>query len=58
MTVPRNDYLESEVLDASPAKLHLMLVEGAMRAAEKARLHWRAGKDDMACQSLIGRKRS
>jgi flagellar protein FliS len=53
MTIPPNDYLESEVLGASPAKLHLLLVEGAMRAAEKARAHWHAGKDDLACLSLI-----
>lgn len=53
MTIPRDDYLASEVLDASPAKLQLLLVEGAMRSAEKARAHWQAGENDLACQSLI-----
>ena len=53
MTIPRDDYLESEILDASPAKLQLLLVEGAVRAAEKARAYWRAAKDDLACEAII-----
>lgn len=32
----RNDYLESKVLTASGPRLHLMLVEGALRFAQRA----------------------
>ena len=53
MTTPRDDYLENEVLGASPAKLQLLLVEGAVRAAEKARSHWREGRNEPACEALI-----
>jgi flagellar protein FliS len=49
----RNHYLETEVLTATPQKLHLLLIEAAMRFAERARRHWREGSGDKAFQSLI-----
>lgn len=35
----RQHYLTTEVMTASPQKLHLMLIEGAMRFIHKARQH-------------------
>jgi len=53
MSTAHDGYLENEVLSASPAKLHLLLVEGAIRKAEQARRHWQDGHYDLACESLI-----
>jgi flagellar protein FliS len=49
----RNHYLETEVLTATPQKLHLLLIEAAMRFAERARHHWRDGNREKAFESLI-----
>lgn len=49
----RETYLAAEVLTAPPQKLHLLLVEGAIRACEKARNCWRENKPDQAAESLI-----
>jgi flagellar protein FliS len=49
----RSHYLETEVLTATPQRLHLLLIEAAMRFAERARRHWREGSGDNAFQSLI-----
>ena len=48
-----NQYLETEVLTATPQRLHLLLIEAAMRFAERARRHWREGNREKAFQSLI-----
>ena len=52
-TSARNQYLETEVLTATPQKLHLLLIEAAMRFAERARHHWRDGNREKAFQSMI-----
>jgi flagellar protein FliS len=49
----RNSYLATEVLTAPPQKLHLMLVEGALRFAQRAREHWRAGQPEHAAEALL-----
>ncbi len=46
-------YLATEVMTAPPQKLHLMLIEGAIRFAEKARQQRRAGEHEAACEALI-----
>jgi flagellar protein FliS len=46
-------YLQTEVLTAPPQKLHLMLIEGAIRSIERARQHWQEGDDEAACENLI-----
>jgi flagellar secretion chaperone FliS len=53
MTNARDGYLENEVLSASPARLHLLLVEGAVRSIEQTRQHWRSGHNELACDTLI-----
>ena len=53
-------YLEAGVLTATPQKLHLMLVEAALRAAVRAREAWEQEQDAEAraalthCQKLVG----
>jgi flagellar protein FliS len=49
----RENYLVTEVLTATPQKLHLMLVEAAIRAGQQARQHWRAGENEAASEALI-----
>ncbi len=49
----REEYLVTEVMTATPQKLQLMLIEGAMRFTEKGRMHWRAGERDSASEALI-----
>ncbi len=49
----RQTYLETEVLTAPPQKLQLMLVDGAIRFAEKAREHLQAERHDEACEATI-----
>lgn len=49
----RESYLATEVLTAPPQKLHLLLVEAAIRACEKARSFWHQKKDAEATEALI-----
>jgi flagellar protein FliS len=49
----RDDYLTTEVTTAPPQKLHLMLIEAAVRSAELARERWRAGQDGSASAALV-----
>lgn len=53
----RDTYLETEVLTATPQKLQLMLIDGALRFIELARHHWRNDKDEEACEALIRAQR-
>lgn len=52
-TLARESYLVTEVMTAPPQKLHLMLIEAAIRFAQKARTHWAAQENDLAVESLI-----
>jgi flagellar protein FliS len=49
---PRDAYLVAQVMTAPPQKLHLMLVEGAIRLAQRAQRHWAAKEDDRAAEAL------
>jgi flagellar secretion chaperone FliS len=49
----RDNYLETEVLTATPQKLRLMLIEGAIHAAERTRHFWSAGDKDLAFDTMI-----
>jgi flagellar protein FliS len=48
----RSAYLQTEVMTATPQRLRLMLIEGALRFASLAQEHWQAGRDQAAIQSL------
>ena len=49
----RNDYLATEVFTAAPQKLHLLLIEAALRLASQARDHWLAKEDEQGGECLI-----
>ena len=49
----RDTYLETQVKTATPQKLQLMLVEGAIRFAHQAIHHWEQQDEPAACESLI-----
>ena len=46
-------YLESEVLTASPQRLRLMLIDGAIRFARQTLVHWEVDHADAASQTLM-----
>lgn len=46
-------YLEDEVLTASPQRLRLMLIDGAIRFARQTLAHWQVDHADAAAQSLM-----
>ncbi len=46
-------YLENEVLTAPPEKLHLMLIQGAIRFIRQAQQHWQADRAEAATECLI-----
>ena len=50
---PRDVYLETQVATATPQRLRLMLIEGAIRRARLTIEHWREGRDELALESLI-----
>jgi flagellar protein FliS len=41
----RHKYLEHEVLSAAPQKLQLLLIEGAIRHTQRAKMLWRANSE-------------
>ena len=49
----QDHYLSTEVLTATPQKLHLLLVEAAIRSCEQARRQWNEGQAELACEALI-----
>lgn len=51
---PRDTYLETQVFTATPQKLQLMLLEGALRFARQAAEHWRLGRIYEGGEALIG----
>lgn len=46
-------YLESQVLTATPQKLRLMLIEGAIRFARQTMHHWEQGNNEQALETII-----
>lgn len=50
---PRDAYLVAQVMTAPPQKLHLMLIEEAIRLAQKAQRHWAAKENDRAAEALV-----
>jgi len=60
MTTPGNNYLETEVATATPQRLRLMLIDGAIRFANQALARWRADGYEHAadavgrCHEILG----
>lgn len=57
---PRNSYLETQINTATPQKLRLMLIEGAIRFATQTIEHWQQGRGEdglatlLRCQAVVG----
>ena len=49
----RDSYFENEVLTATPQKLHLMLIEAAIRLANQTIEHWREGRETQAAEAIV-----
>lgn len=52
-TVTRNDYLETEVMTATPQRLQLMLVEAAIRHTQLCKQCWQNGQEEEATEAVI-----
>jgi len=52
-TSARNAYLTTQVMTATPQKLQLMLIDAAIRAAERTQTCWEADDAEAASQSLL-----
>jgi flagellar protein FliS len=48
-----SSYLESKVLTAPPQRLHLMLIEGAIRFGRQAEEHLRSGNQSAAASAML-----
>ena len=49
----REAYIEDQILTATPQKLRLMLIEGAIRFAKRTLLHWENRDNEQALESII-----
>lgn len=49
----RDNYLATEVKTAAPQKLQWLLIEAALRSANRAAEYWRQGRDDMAIGRIV-----
>jgi flagellar protein FliS len=49
----REKYLEAQLMAATPQKLRLILIEGALRFARKTLEQWEAGESEPAFESLL-----
>lgn len=50
--IPHDEYLTNAVLTATPQRLHLMLIEAAIRHCERTRQLWNAGLEQQASEAL------
>ena len=50
---PQSAYLETQIATATPQRLRLMLIEGALRTARKTAEAWEQERKDEALESLI-----
>ncbi len=50
---PRESYLTTETMTATPQKLQLLLIEAALRSARRAGQQWRSGQNQPALESVI-----
>jgi flagellar protein FliS len=53
MDPSENKYLEAQIMTATPQKLRLMLIEGALRFARRTLELWEQSKPEEALESLI-----
>ncbi|HET6878621.1 MAG TPA: flagellar export chaperone FliS [Pirellulales bacterium] len=51
---PSDRYFESQVFTATPQRLQLMLIDGALQYARRALQHWQAGRIYEGGEAVIG----
>jgi flagellar protein FliS len=49
----RDNYLSTEVKTAAPQKLQWLLIEAALRSANRTREFWRQGDDERATEAIV-----
>lgn len=54
---PRDSYFETQIFTATPQKLRLMLLDGALTYARRAAEHWRQGRVYEGGEAIIGCQR-
>ena len=54
-SMARDNYLFTEVNTATPQKLQLLLIEAALRSANRARQYWQQGRDDRGRRGVVAR---
>ncbi len=52
-SMAQDAYLATEVTTAAPQKLQLLLIEAALRLANRARHFWKQDRNDLAIQALV-----
>jgi len=52
-TLVHDEYFTMQVLTAPPQKLHLMVIEAAIRAAQQAQTTWDNEDRGLSCEALI-----
>jgi flagellar protein FliS len=50
--IPHDEYLANQVMTATPQRLHLMLLEAAIRYCDRTRQLWHAGLEGPASEAL------
>ncbi|HWB07716.1 MAG TPA: flagellar export chaperone FliS [Pirellulales bacterium] len=50
-------YFENQIFTATPQRLRLMLIDGALHYARKAAVHWEQGRNYEAGEAIIGCQR-
>ena len=53
----RDTYLGTAVRTAAPQKLQWLLIEAALRSANRGREFWRQGRNDQAIEAIIHAQR-
>ncbi|NQT38327.1 MAG: flagellar export chaperone FliS [Planctomycetes bacterium] len=53
----RDQYLETEVMTATPQRLQVMLIDAALRSIEQTRYLWQQGDDEKGSEALIRAQR-
>jgi len=53
LSTAREKYFNTDVRTATPQRLQLMLIEAALRSAERGRQQWQEKQDDWALGSII-----
>ena len=54
---PSDTYFENQIFTATPQRLRLMLIDGALHYARKAAMHWEQGRAHEGGEAIVGCQR-